>query len=497
MVGLHVPLTPLPVHPSHPNARTTAGWRPAVQRLALVSLAALGVALGAAACNDSAARRLTALSPNRGLSHDDSLRMGISPSLTRSASLVALDACDPIDPSCPSVASFVPGNFMGFSQPNPIRINFSGPVRVVTVVGSGAVTCDGTFGTITGYNAAGAEVGHADLALINAADCSPPDNPDNVTFGVQGSLETTTIMAYAVVTPPSLLTFPVYDLVGHASQRYSVTVSAGTPPELGIRISRAGGPNGLSFTYASAERKIFLDAELTPADPIAKVTWEVIDAPGDRVAAIPPAQPPTGQHTSFSLPKHDKSRWPTDHPGAMDRKTIKYQVTAIVEKDGQMVRSEPVIVSQDLVDTIREEYFEFGLASLGRHIPGRGEFTVSPPVFVGDNNGDYELAVLEPKFLAKLAVLKASWKGKWQVNTIYRNPVHNLNGHIVSNSKPSSSSWHMWGCAADLQTFPQDGSKAQYKFWHELNDLAVEQGWDTESLGQAKVGHVHVELDCP
>jgi hypothetical protein len=55
----------------------------------------------------------------------------------------------------------------------------------------------------------------------------------------------------------------------------------------------------------------------------------------------------------------------------------------------------------------------------------------------------------------------------------------------------------MWGCAADLQTFPSDGSTRQYAFWHALNDLAVERGWDTEDLVHAKVGHVHVELDCP
>jgi hypothetical protein len=120
-------------------------------------------------------------------------------------------------------------------------------------------------------------------------------------------------------------------------------------------------------------------------------------------------------------------------------------------------------------------------------------------VGVGPNNGDYSYAVLEPAFMAKLADLHEVWNGKWQLNTIYRNPNHNLNGHIPSTnrSKPSLVTWHMWGCAADLQTFPRDGSEKQYTFWHALNDLAVENGWDTEDLDHAKVGHVHVELDCP
>jgi hypothetical protein len=172
-------------------------------------------------------------------------------------------------------------------------------------------------------------------------------------------------------------------------------------------------------------------------------------------------------------------------------------VTASVQRNDGHVTSAPIIVQQDLVDTMREEYFEFGLDKLGRRVPDRGDFTSSPAVRIGANNGDYRLAVLEPRFMARLEHLEAIWNKKWQLNTIYRNPVHNLNGHIVSKSKPSAVSWHMWGCAADLQTFPQGGSEQQYKFWHELTALAKANGFDTEPLGQALVGHVHVELDCP
>ena len=291
-----------------------------------------------------------------------------------------------------------------------------------------------------------------------------------------------------------------------AEQRVAALPEDPSPQEnVTIRIVRAEGPNSKSFTYAREERKIVLEATVSPADLASAVEWEVIDAPGDRVNAIPPAIKPTGALTSFDLPKHPRDRWPTDHPGAMDRKSIRYQVTATVTKDGKTYRSEPVVVSQDLVDTIREEYYEFDLTNLGRHIPGRDDFSPWPSIptgGAGENNGDYPLAVINPKFAAKLATLKASWKGRWQINTIYRNPVHNLNGHIPNQvSKPSRVTWHMWGCAADLQTFPTGKTApekaARLAFWNELSKLAKGQGWDVEPFDASTVSHVHVELDCP
>lgn len=291
-----------------------------------------------------------------------------------------------------------------------------------------------------------------------------------------------------------------------AEQRVAVLLEDPAPPQnVSIQIVRAEGPNNKSFTYARAERKILLEAAVSPADLASTVEWEVLDAPGDRVAAIPPPTAPTGALTSFDLPKHPRDRWPTDHPGAMDRKPIRYQVTATVKKDGKVYKSEPVVVGQDLVDTIREEYYEFDLTSLDRRIPGRGDFTPSPSVGTGGagaNSGDYPLAVINPAFAAKLAVLKASWNDKWQINTIYRNPVHNLNGHIPNQpSKPSEVTWHMWGCAADLQTYPTGGTKAEQaarlKFWTDLFKLAKSQRWRVEPLNASTVSHVHVELRCP
>jgi hypothetical protein len=299
----------------------------------------------------------------------------------------------------------------------------------------------------------------------------------------------------------------VHGVLRAAEQRVAALPEDPGPPgpDVTISIVRAEGPNEKSFTLAPDERKIVLEAAVSPADLASAVVWEVIDAPDDRVAAIPPTPAPTGQLTSFLLPRHLRSRWPTDHPGAMDRKTIRYQVTATVTKDGKVYRSDPVIASQDLVDTIREEYYEFGLDRLGRHIPARGAFTPSAPVptgQAGDNNGDYPLAVINPAFATKLAALKTAWKGQWQVNTIYRNPVHNLNGHIPNQtSAPSPVSWHMWGCAADLQTYPTGTTAkekaARLKFWTDLSNLAKDKGWDVEPFDASTVSHVHVELDCP
>jgi hypothetical protein len=464
----------------------------------MLHLLVIFVLVPAGACNDTATRPATVSSPAERPSHVDSLPGRRLAPPGRTGSLIDfLYSCEPVA-GCPLVVGAIPGFYNGYAQPAPVRFNFTGPVRQINLVGQGHISCSGSLGTLTGYDTAGKALGSVDLELIDPSDCSTPSAPDNVTFGAQAGLETKEVMAYAILTPMSLLEYPVLTSHDRALQTWSVSVGPGGPAPLNVDVVAANGPNEQgSFTRARAERKIQLEARVTPADPLASVTWEIADAPDDAVAAIPPTTMPAGVSTSFDLPRHEKSRWPTDHPGALNRKPLRYQVTAIARREGQTARSTPVIVGQDLVDTIREEYLEFGLDTLGRHVPRRGEFRASPPVSVGANNGDYTLAVLEPSFMAKLEVLKNSWNKKWQLNTIYRNPVHNLNGHIRSRSKPSLVSWHMWGCAADLQTFPQDGSAEQYKFWHELDALARKQGWDTESLEQAKVGHVHVELDCP
>lgn len=293
-----------------------------------------------------------------------------------------------------------------------------------------------------------------------------------------------------------------------ASAHVKVVTVQDPPPkpedDVSIKIVRAEGPNpGKSFTFARAERRILLEASVSPSNLAPDVRWEVLDAPGDQVAAIPPATAPTGALTSFDLPRHPTSRWPAHLQGnpQLDRKTLRYQVTATVTKDGKTYRSDPVIVSQDLVDTIREEYYEFDLQALGRHMPQRREFSPVAMQSVGWNPGDYPQAIIEPRFKAKLDELQTKWPYEFQINVIYRNPVHNLT-HVSASSRPSRASWHMWGCAADLQTYPKGAStpktiQARRTFWNKLARLAQNEGWDVEPFNASGIGHVHVELDCP
>jgi hypothetical protein len=85
----------------------------------------------------------------------------------------------------------------------------------------------------------------------------------------------------------------------------------------------------------------------------------------------------------------------------------------------------------------------------------------------------------------------------WQENVIYRNPVHQqLHLGSVVNS------WHQYGCAADMQTFPAPRNgpadeEAATDFWQELAELAGDRGFDVEPLSDSGVGHVHVEINCP
>jgi len=157
------------------------------------------------------------------------------------AALLALALCkEPrllADDPAVSLVSAVPGTFMGFSQPSPLTFTFAGPVRSVTVTGQGAISCSGDQGTLTGYDSAGHAIGSVSLHLIDPADCSPEDNPDNVTFGATATLVTTGVMAKAILSPMSLLEFPVFDLVGHASQDYTVELGVGTAPPATLSVT--------------------------------------------------------------------------------------------------------------------------------------------------------------------------------------------------------------------------------------------------------------------
>ena len=132
-----------------------------------------------------------------------------------------------------SLVSLTPGDFQGYSQPETIVGVVSGPVRSVSVTGNGAIKCTGTYGTIIGYDALGVELGRQPLALIDPIDCSTPDNPDDVTYGAAGTLTVTNAtIARFDITPMSPLEFPVFDLTGHASATYTITL--GSAPSISV-----------------------------------------------------------------------------------------------------------------------------------------------------------------------------------------------------------------------------------------------------------------------
>ena len=187
-------------------------------------------AVALSGCNDSSGRLDNPLRPagaRRGLTRADSIARGIigsSRDKTKSAGLESRTTSS--DPTV-SLVSLTPGSFQGYDQPETIVGIVSGPVVSVTVRGQGAIKCTGTYGTIIGYDANGVELGRQDLSLIDPSDCSPPDNPDDVTYGAQGTLTVTTgIIAKFEITPMSPLEFPVFDQTGHASATYTIGLGA-------------------------------------------------------------------------------------------------------------------------------------------------------------------------------------------------------------------------------------------------------------------------------
>ena len=77
--------------------------------------------------------------------------------------------------------------------------------------------------------------GGTELALVDPSDCSPAENPDNLTFGARGTLSVSSgTIARFEILPMNPLEFPVFDLVGRASATYSISVSARAPLELRV-----------------------------------------------------------------------------------------------------------------------------------------------------------------------------------------------------------------------------------------------------------------------
>ena len=277
---------------------------------------------------------------------------------------------------------------------------------------------------------------------------------------------------------------------------------------IGVALETPASPG--SFTTRVGENVLRLRA--TPAVQAAggTVVWHIAGV-APVAGWVLTADP--GESTTVQLASPPPTRWASiPHPGELSKKALALQVAATSVVSGHTYTLAPLVIQQDEVSTIRQEYIDLGVA---QGVPPAAVFvrTASSPSLVGQqaNNGDYHYFISNTGFMAVLDSLRAEWgtSGAWQMNGFYRNPVHNryhVDGGKSSGTVPAS--WHQYGCAADLQVFPPtDGSSAHtdslaLNFWRAMSSAAQDLGLAVEPLvaqGHAYggLGHVHVERRCP
>jgi hypothetical protein len=265
-----------------------------------------------------------------------------------------------------------------------------------------------------------------------------------------------------------------------------------------------------AFTTRAGENHLQLRAQPPVSVAAGIVTWHIRGinpAEGWVLEAEP------GASTIVELRPPPRSRWSSvKHPGDLSRKALALEVTASTTVDGRTLTSAPLVLHQDEISAIRQEYVDLGV---GQGIPKRSDFvnasgshsSLSQQVA---NNGDYRVFMVNRGFVAALDSMADAWgqPSTWQVNGFYRNPVHNA--YHVARGKSSGTvpaSWHQYGCAADLQVFPSTDGTSPHKdslalaFWHAMASLAQDQGFRVEPLiatghSFSGLGHVHVERRC-
>ncbi len=310
---------------------------------------------------------------------------------------------------------------------------------------------------------------------------------------------------------------------------YSMTFSVGGgSSSTTLSITSAAGPhkNG-SFTTIRGESNVTLLAVVSPSSLAPSIKWTVEDDPNDFLITATPSTVADGSPSVFSVPDMQpaarfatyKHRRAAVGPLRLDSLALSLRVRAqVTDNNGQVVKSsDSVTARQDTIDTIRQAYQEIihfhGIPPYGAFIP--------TPRDTPSNAGDFDFALLDPVFAMKLDSLKAAFTSQgnqWQVNVIYRDPMHNkYHANSTTSSGVSSgsarNSWHIYGCAADIQTFPSllfgtptasDSARAQA--FHDR--LALMAGsplfkFNIEAQKPARngrlgsgVGHVHVDF-CP
>lgn len=275
------------------------------------------------------------------------------------------------------------------------------------------------------------------------------------------------------------------------------------------------GADSSSFTTKNGEKRIRVYARAWPDSFASRIRYRVADFPGDSFVTAIPTQfvTDTGTVLEFDVPAQDTMRFSRyldyrSHLGRWEQKTLGFRIVAYIPDSTHAVESRPFDVRQDALDVLREEYIEL-LAprpETRRHkVPARADLNESTtPAFPGENSGDY-LEWMEPSaFKVALDSLEAGFtpprRGQWQINVIFRSPVHNLR-HVPASDDPNVDSWHIYGCAADLQTFPfprtgAADTTAAESYWTKLATLARKKNFQIEARSASGIGHVHVEREC-
>jgi PKD repeat protein len=183
----------------------------------------------ATACTDSMVRPPTPapITLDAARSHADSERVGYFRARAESRGLAPGAASRTLSSASATVVSVTPGWVQGNLQRQPIVATLSGNVNSVKVssgqLPGDAILCSGNYGTLIAYDANGATLGSAPLALIDPADCGS----DNVTFGAQATVTVTQgVIASFKILPMSPFEFPVNGVKGgRATATYSATLT--------------------------------------------------------------------------------------------------------------------------------------------------------------------------------------------------------------------------------------------------------------------------------
>ncbi len=149
------------------------------------------------------------------------------------------------------------GAYIAYDQKNTETAVFTGPVGSVTVTGNGAIQCSGSYGSLIALDATGATIATSSLHLIDPSDCSPPKNPDNVTYGASAVVVAPAgkTIASAKITPMSPFLFDVLGSQGAASQVYAIQLTAGAPAETLVVVpTSATRKQGQTMTFAASAK---------------------------------------------------------------------------------------------------------------------------------------------------------------------------------------------------------------------------------------------------